>query len=53
MRFCFLLIPILASLLNMAIIKGSDTEKEIGKGEQFEHGDAHDAAARGHLATDE
>ncbi|RBR15665.1 uncharacterized protein FIESC28_07306 [Fusarium coffeatum] len=37
----------------MAIIKGSDTEKEIGKGEQFEHADAHDAAARGHLATDE
>ena len=53
MQFVVLVSPILASLLKMAIIKGSDTEKEIGKGEQFEHADAHDAAARGHLATDE
>jgi hypothetical protein len=51
LQFSFLFSPILAST-NMAI-KGSDTEKEIGKEEQFEHADAHDAAARGHLATDE
>jgi len=52
LQFSFLFSLILASLLKMAI-KGSDTEKEIAKGETFEHADAHDAAARGHLATDE
>ena len=52
MQFVVLVSPIPASFI-MAIIKGSDTEKEIGKGEQFEHADAHDAAAKGHLATDE
>lgn len=39
------------------LLKGSDNEKEIGKDfsndVQVEYAVAHDAAARGHLATDE
>jgi len=36
--------------------KDSDAERGNGKepwSKEFEHADAHDAAARGHLATDE